>query len=325
MTGISWRSLATRLRAPVRILGDRSPRTRDDDAAPLLDEMLLRQLMHIRIEGDRSLTDWLAGEHEGQRKMQALEFEDYRGYVPGDDFRLIDWNAYARLGDLFVKTSLAEVTISVSLLVDCSRSMNWGVPTKLCYAKRLAAALGALALMHGDRVRVFGLGDGAAFPGAPLYSVGEMAALAADLERLPVFSATDLAGSVAAFGQLAEQRGVVILLSDLLAPMGQIEMLGFLALQGRAAFAIHVIDPAEAIPPLHGAVELRDSETGASSLLSVTPSIRQRYAERFGERTAAIRARLGAADIRYIAASTAIPPIDFVASGLRREGLVAGA
>jgi len=298
---------------------------RDGDDAPLLDEVLLRQLMRIRIEGDRSLTDWLAGEHEGMRKMQSLEFEDYRGYAPGDDFRLIDWNAYARLGDLFVKTSLAEEALPVSLLVDCSRSMDWGQPNKLRYAKRLAAALGALALMHGDSVRVFGLGDGGALPGAPLYSTGDMAALSAELERLPVFPATDLAGSVAVFGQVADQRGLVILLSDLLAPMAQIEMLGFLALQSRAAFAIHIVDPAEAAPPLHGAVELRDSETGGSSLLSITPAVRQRYAQRFGERTATIRAQLGAADIRYIGASTATPPVDFVANGLRQGGLVAGA
>jgi uncharacterized protein (DUF58 family) len=255
--------------------------------------------------------------------MQAVEFEDYRGYTPGDDFRLIDWNAYARLGELFVKTSLAEETMAVSLLIDCSRSMDFGTPNKLRFAKQLAAALGALALLHGDHVRVFGLGDGEAFPGAPLYGPGELGTMTAELERLPVLPSTDLHGSIAAFQQLAEPHGVVIFLSDLLAPMAQIETLDFLELQGRFVVVVHVIDPSEAAPSLQGTIELRDRETGATSLVSMTPAVREQYGRRFQERAAAIEARLTKGMARYITASTAVAPIDFIASGLRQEGVVA--
>ena len=319
MTAFSWRAVTNRIRVAGR--EGRGLARRNGGSEPILDEATLRQLMRIRLESGRSFTAWLTGERTGRRKMQAVEFEDYRGYVPGDDFRLIDWHAYARLGDLFVKTSLSDETVSVSLLVDCSKSMDWGAPSKLRHAQRLAAALGALALMHGDRVRIFGLGDGTAIPGTSLYGQSGLTTLSAELEALPVFGATDLRGSVGAFQRLAEPYGVVILLSDLLVPLEHIEALDSLHLEGRTLIVLHIIDPAEAVPTLQGAVELRDSETGAASLVSVTAGVRRHYAARFQERMTAIQRRLATGDTRYVLASTAVPPIEFLVNDLRREGV----
>jgi uncharacterized protein (DUF58 family) len=321
VTALSWRAVADRIRSAGR--EGRAQARRDDELEPILDEASLRQLMRIRLESGRSFTAWLTGERAGRRKMQAVEFEDYRGYVPGDDFRLIDWHAYARLGDLFVKTSLSDETVSVSLLVDCSNSMDWGAPTKFRHAKRLAATLGALALMHGDRVRVFGLGDDTALPGSSLYGQSGLTTLSADLEALPVFGGTDLRGSVATFQRLAEPYGVVILFSDLLVPLDDIEALDTLHLEGRTLVVIHIVDPAEAAPTLQGAVELRDSETGAVSLVSITAGVRRQYAARFQERMAAIEKRVSTGDTRYVRASTTVSPIDFLVNDLRREGVVA--
>lgn len=300
-----------------------SAMARHEAAQPLLDEDTLRQLVRMRIENGQSFTDWLGGEHEGRRKMHALEFEDYRGYTSGDDFRLIDWNAYARLGDLFVKTSVAEEALSIALIVDCSRSMDWGRPTKLRYAMRLAAALGALALLHGDRVRVVGVGDGIALPGAPLYGPGDLTTLAAELEHLPTLAATDFARGIASFQRAAEPHGAAVVLSDLLAPMADIGALDLLKARGRDVFVIHIIDPSEATLELRGTVELRDSETGATAIRTITPAVRQRYAERFRERTAAIAARLTAGDLHYISASTAVAPMDFIGSGMHGGSLAA--
>jgi uncharacterized protein (DUF58 family) len=317
--GISWRAVADRLagrtvRGPIVL--------RNDAAEPLLDEDVLRQILRIRLETGASFTDWLAGEHVGQRKTQALEFDDYRGYVPGDDFRLIDWNSYARLGDLHVKTSLTDEAVAIHLLVDCSKSMDWGTPSKLRYAERLAAALGALALLHGDLVQVFGLGAGEASAGAPLRGPGDIPALAGALEALPVVESTDLHSSVTAFQQIAEPHGVVIVFSDLLVSLDHIDALEFLELEGRTLVVIHIVDPLEAHPNMHGPVELRDRETGAVKYLSVSAAVRDQYVRRFDERLKAIRERVGRGDARYIFASTAISPIAFVANGLRGEGIV---
>ncbi len=316
----AWQSLRARRKAP--LAGDRRV-TSGRPPSPLLDETALRQLMRLRLESGRAITGWFTGEHDGQRRTQALEFEDYRGYVPGDDFRLIDWNAYGRLGELFAKTSRAEETLQVSLLVDCSRSMDWGTPSKLRYAKQVAAALGALALLHGDPVRVYALGDGRAVPGAPLYNPTDLPALIAGLESLPQLSATDFAGSASEFQRTAQPGGAIFVLSDLLSSMADVAMLGFLALPGTSLVVVHVYDPAEARPELGGTVELRDRESGATAVLSVTPNLRRLYAIRFQERSLEIRDRLAAADAGYVTAPTSVTSVDLVAGGLHTEGMVA--
>ncbi len=101
----------------------------------------------------------LKGERRSKRKGQSVEFADFRSYVPGDDLRFIDWNTYARLDRLFLKMFLEEEDLHFHALIDSSRSMDFGMPTKLDYAKQLAAALGFIGLVRGDRVRIETLGQ----------------------------------------------------------------------------------------------------------------------------------------------------------------------
>src|SRR3972149_4109435 len=84
----------------------------------------------------------MKGERRSKRKGQSVEFADFRAYVPGDDLRTIDWNLYARLDKLIVKLFLEEEDLHFYTLIDASRSMDFGEPSKLDYAKQLAAALG---------------------------------------------------------------------------------------------------------------------------------------------------------------------------------------
>jgi hypothetical protein len=104
-----------------------------------------------------------AGQTQGERRSpkrgQSVEFSDFRPYVAGDDFRRIDWNAYARLERFFIKLFVEEEDLAVHLLVDASRSMDWGEPNKLWYATRVAGALGYIALAGLDRVTVTAMGS----------------------------------------------------------------------------------------------------------------------------------------------------------------------
>ena len=112
----------------------------------------------------------LAGPGIGPRRSPkvgtSVEFSDFRNYAPGDDYRRIDWNAYARLERLFLRLYRAEENLTVSLLLDNSRSMAWGEPSKFDLACRVAGALAYLALLRYDRVGVFPLGRQLARPSA---------------------------------------------------------------------------------------------------------------------------------------------------------------
>ena len=155
------------------------------------------------------------------------ELTDYRGYQPGDDPRLVDWNAYARLDELFVRTTAALQGMLLTLLLDCSRSM--AVPgaagmTRLRFAKQLAAAFGAVALLRSDTVRVCALADGTAWPLDALSGRAAVGRLLDDLERLPPGGGTDLAASLLAARPPGREQaracrpGPTVLLSDLLVP-----------------------------------------------------------------------------------------------------------
>jgi len=124
----------------------------------LFDEAFLRKLERLAILSRRAMAGQLQGERRSPKRGQSVEFADFRPYAQGDDFRRIDWNAYARLERFFIKLFIEEEDLTVHLLVDTSRSMDWGQPNKLWYAVRAAGALGYVALAGLDRVTVTAFG-----------------------------------------------------------------------------------------------------------------------------------------------------------------------
>src|SRR3954469_14758780 len=123
-------------------------------AKPLLDPDFLARLQRLEIVSKKIFVGKMKGERLSRRKGQSVEFADYRNYVVGDDLRFLDWNLFARLDKLFLRLFLEEEDLHVYLLVDNSLSMDFGTPSKLHYAKQVAAALGFIGLVNLDRVIV---------------------------------------------------------------------------------------------------------------------------------------------------------------------------
>src|SRR5271154_4429134 len=136
------------------------------NAVPLLSPQLLAQLEKLELVSRKIFRGRMKGERRSLRKGQSVEFADFRNYVPGDDTRFIDWNTYARLDRLFLKMFFEEEDLHFYTLIDASRSMNFGDPTKLRHAKQLAAALGFIGLVRSDRVKIETLGLATNRPGA---------------------------------------------------------------------------------------------------------------------------------------------------------------
>ncbi|MEA2652060.1 MAG: hypothetical protein QOI85_1781, partial [Chloroflexota bacterium] len=106
------------------------------ERAVLFDETFLRRLEQLELASRRMTAGRMKGERRSVRRGQSVEFADYRNYAVGDDLRQLDWNAYARLEKLFVKLFVEEEDVTVHLLVDASRSMDYGEPNKLDAARR---------------------------------------------------------------------------------------------------------------------------------------------------------------------------------------------
>src|SRR6202171_2559429 len=130
-------------------------------AAALLEPALLRRLEALALQVRRAVSGQMGGERRSKAHGRSVEFADFRSYSPGDDFRLIDWNAYARLARFMLRLFVAEQELPLSIFVDVSGSMDWGRPNKAETAKRLAGAIAYLALAALDRVRltVFAAGN----------------------------------------------------------------------------------------------------------------------------------------------------------------------
>src|ERR671939_710836 len=128
----------------------------------LLDGAFARRLERLQLVSRRRLAGQGQGDRRSLRKGSSLEFADYRHYVEGDDPARVDWNIYSRTDTLFVRLYEEEEVLNVHLLIDASRSMDWGEPNKLRYARRLAAALGYVALNAANRLFVWPLTASAA-------------------------------------------------------------------------------------------------------------------------------------------------------------------
>ena len=128
------------------------------ETSTLLSPQLLAKLEQMELVSRKIFRGRMKGERRSPRKGQSVEFADFRNYVPGDDLRFVDWNTYARLDRLFLKMFLEEEDLHFYTLIDASGSMDFGQPTKLHYAVQLAAALGFVGLVRGDRVKIETLG-----------------------------------------------------------------------------------------------------------------------------------------------------------------------
>src|SRR6266404_9411143 len=126
---------------------------------PLLDPQFLHRLEQLELVSRKIFTGAIKGERRSKRKGQSVEFADYRNYVKGDDLRHLDWNLYARLDRLFIRLFQEEEDLHFYVLIDNSLSMDFGSPSKLHYAKQIAAALAFIGLVNMDRVVVEAFND----------------------------------------------------------------------------------------------------------------------------------------------------------------------
>src|SRR5438270_2310293 len=126
----------------------------------LLDPAFMARLDQLDVMSRKLLAGKMKGERRSKRRGQSVEFADFRNYVVGDDLRFIDWNIYARLDKLFLKLFLEEEDLSLYVLLDVSKSCDFGNPNKAQYMKKVAAALGYIGLVNYNRVTIAAMADG---------------------------------------------------------------------------------------------------------------------------------------------------------------------
>ena len=242
---------------------------------PLFTDDVLARLRRVILRSRRLANSGLTGEHRSLRKGPSPEFADFKAYTVGDDYRRIDWRAYARFDALYVRESEITTEFDVHILVDVSRSMEWAnreeLPTKLRMALQLTGALGYLSLWHFDRLSITPVGSDAQRRFGPAQGRTNIRPMLAWLERLHAQREGDL---VAALSRLVHERrraGILLILSDFLS-----EDLGRLELAMRGAIGrgweialLQINDPAEVDPARYAVLAETHQATDLESLATM--------------------------------------------------------
>ncbi|MFN2486292.1 MAG: DUF58 domain-containing protein [Acidimicrobiia bacterium] len=266
----------------------------------------------------RVIAQW-AGRHRSRHKGESLDFADYRQYVPGDDFRRIDHNLWARLGVLLVRQFEAEEELPLRVVLDVSKSM--GFYRKAEIGKVLAGMIVYLGLAGGDRVQVYAVGGASLQVGPAGRHLSRWPQLEAWLEQLPTGGGGELAPTLRKLVGEGTTRGALILVSDLLSPDfgSALDGLGI----GAGGIILHVLGPEELDPGLAGDLRLADSESGGEVEVSTSEEAMRRYRaalEAFATEAAA-RARRAGLDYVLVPA-TDDAPMNVLSALSRTEALV---
>ena len=289
--------------------------------APLLEPSLLRRLEALALQVRRAVSGQMGGERRSRRRGQSVEFADFRNYSPGDDFRLIDWNAYARLDRFMLRLFVAEEELPLSLFVDLSGSMDWGRPNKAETARRLAGAIAYVALAALDRVRLTVFADGPTSGGAPYRGRRAAAELFARLQSFPAGGVTNYEKLVWPIGR--QRPGMSVLISDGLGEPGVDAALTALQRAQQEGAVLQLLAPQELAPDWTGDARLRDAETGVEREFTATPLTQRAYLNALQQRTDEIERAAHRRGLRFARLSTAEPIDVMVQLTLRRIGLLA--
>jgi uncharacterized protein (DUF58 family) len=291
-------------------------------ASPLLSPDLIAQLERLELVSRKVFRGRMKGERRSKRKGQSVEFADFRNYVAGDDLRFIDWNTYARLDRLFLKMFLEEEDLHFYALIDASTSMDFGDPTKLSHAKQLAAALGYIGLVRGDRVRIETLGQPARERAPVLRGRASLWRMLAHLDTIQAGQEGGLTEGVKNFCLRNSGKGIVVLISDLMDKAGYQDALRYLLAQRMDAYIIHVLSAEELDPAIKGDLRLVDSEDDDVAEVTVSAPLMARYKKTLAAFLEGAKDFCSRRGMTYLSASTQVPVERLVTSYLRRRGLV---
>jgi uncharacterized protein (DUF58 family) len=302
---------------------------------PFFDEAFIRKLERLALLSRQAVVSDSQGERRSSQRGQSVEFADFRPYVSGDDFRRIDWNAYARLERFFIKLFLEEQDLTLHLMIDASRSMDWGNPHKLDYALKISAAVGYIALLGLDRVTATIVGGASDWQRLPplrgkrraielfnfLANIQANSTIREDFTKKPLpTGGLNIDRRLAAYAS-DHLPGPILLLTDLMDDGWQAGI-NALAARGYEVTLLHILSPDEINPAFSGDFKLRDSENSTIVELTADFETIDRYRQRLMAWQDDWRRFTNARQAHYIPISTELPLEELIFGPLRIQGIL---
>lgn len=289
---------------------------------PLIDPKFLARLEQLELVSRKIFLGRLKGERRSKRKGQSVEFADYRNYVIGDDLRHLDWNLYGRLDKLFIRLFMEEEDLHVYILVDNSLSMDFGSPSKLHYAKQVAAALGFIGLVNMDRVILEAFNDRLTQSMPAARGRRSLWRLLDFLQKIEPAGPSDLKQALKTFSLKCSGKGIVILLGDFMDKGGYEEALRYLVARQLDIYVIQILSHEEIEPEIVGDLKLVDIEDEDFAEITVSAPLLKRYKQNLAAYRAGLHEFCTRRGIAYLFTSNQVPFDKLVLSYLRQRGLV---
>jgi len=281
----------------------------------------LTRLEYLSIISKRVFRGSLLAQRRTMQMGSGIEFSDHREYTDGDDLRYLDWNVYARHGDLLLKRFQEEQDLHVYIMLDCSRSMAFGTPAKFDLACQLTAALAYIALADLDRIGVVAFADGILTEFPVTRGKARILPLMKFLESTPTAGqATDLGRAVQGLLHRGSRTGLAVVISDLYDEQGFQRGLDQLRYRRFDTHVIQLHDPQEANPAMLGDVELVDIETDNARKVTVTERNIRNYKRLFDEHQLAVRDYCRGYSLGCTQSPSTVPFDDLIMRMMRTAG-----
>ena len=290
---------------------------------PLFNSEFLKQLEYLSLVSRRVFRGSLLAQRRTKQFGSGIEFADHREYTPGDDLRYLDWNVYARHGELLLKRFQEEEDLHVYFLLDCSRSMGFGTPAKFDLARQVTAALAYIALADLDRIAIVAFADQVIADFPLTRGKARILSLLDFLEHLePQGTDTDVAQAMQQFVRRKQRLGLAVVVSDLFAPAGYEKGFDLLRHRRYEPHVVQLHDPREARPEMLGDVELLDIENSSTRKVTVTERNLRTYRRLFDEYQEGVDRYCRNYGIGCMQATTDVPFDELVLRMMRAAGAV---
>ena len=231
----------------------------------MIPKQILKKVKQVEIRTRGLVNDLFGGEYHSVFKGRGMAFSEVREYQPGDDIRLIDWNVTARNGSPFIKIFEEERELTVYLLVDISKSGEFGSQNQLKqeFAAEIASVLGFSAIKNNDKVGLILFSNDIEKYVVPKKGKSHVLRVIRELlYNTPKGNKTSIKNALDYLLKVAKRKSVIFLISDFIDD----DYWASLKIVNRKhdLIGIRLFDPAEKLLPDIGVIKVRDPESGSS-------------------------------------------------------------
>lgn len=301
-----------------------------DARGSLIDPHTLMRIKSLQMRARVVMEGFFSGIHRSPYHGFSVEFSEYREYSPGDDLRYLDWKLFARSDRYYVKQFEDETNLRCTILLDTSLSMGYcsgddrsGDYSKYEYARTAAATIAYFLSTQRDAVGLVTFEDQVTEYLPPRHRPGHLRRLMGILEREPRGRATNLATPLEEVAATVRKRGLIVLFSDLLAPVDLLSTrLGYLRSCGHDVLVFRVLDPREVDFNFTSPAIFRDVESN-KELYVDADAARAEYQRKFNAHAQQVESACLDLGIDYSQLTTD-QPLEFVLFELLRSRMRRG-